>query len=285
MRLREVRALLVAAALAGATAGCSGAAETEPTRAEALEARVDPVAEAFEAVDYLPWDYAPDGCFARSYYVAMELAVRGVPAAQEILNLRWTQSPGHAPRFAPVDGRVVPPAPISFGAETVTWDYHVAALVLPPAVDEPTVLDRAMEPGPVPLATWMAHANAGGQPESQIDAAGVPSPGFNAFATYGSTYVGLGPSLALNWASLPAQALSTPPAFRAADVALACDTVWTVFDCLGNANDPRRARLVARTNALLAELASAGRLTGWSGSTFACGRTAFTCASRADSSS
>jgi len=238
----------------------------------------DPLADVWQSVDYLPWEYSPDGCFARSYYVAMELAARGIPASQEVVSLRWMQTATSAPRFTPVDGTRPGNAPVLYRGAVVTWDYHIAALLLPPVVAAPTVLDRAMESGPVPLATWVAHANGGGLPRSAVGPNRIPTAGFNEFTTHGSTYVGVEPSLERNWASVSSPQMSALPAFKAAHLQLACDTVWTLFDCLAAPSDPRRLRLVARTNELAASLAQRGLLDGWSGASVTCAATTFTCA-------
>jgi hypothetical protein len=240
--------------------------------------------DVWRGTDYLPWEYAPDGCFARSFYVAMELASRGVPVSQEVINLRWEQTDSFRPQFSPIDPRTAGEEPVRFDGQTVRWDYHIAALVLPPVVSEPTIIDRALEPGPVPVATWIAHANAGPQPQpkSVVGPDGVPTPGYNAFSTFGSEYVGVEPSLSKNWGSVTSPDLAQFRHFEAANVKLACDTITTVYDCLGGdggTNEPRRAALVARTNELLRSLAERNLLDGWDGKPIACAHTStFSCA-------
>lgn len=265
--------------LVGMDAGASDAAvATDASAASAASA----IAEVWDAVDYLPWEYAPDGCFARSYFVALELAARGVPVSQEVVNLRWEQRPGFRPQFAPIDPKTAEEPALRYHGTVVRWDYHIAALLLPPAVPEPTILDKALEPGLVPVATWVNDTNAGPapQPKSVVGDGGVPSRGFNEFTTPGSSYVGVSPSLAKNWASLASPALSTMAHFRAKDVKLACDTLATIFDCLGApATEPRRQTLTARANALLASLSAAHLVDGYAGASIACGRTStFVCA-------
>jgi hypothetical protein len=279
------RALWMAAgmlALAACAADDEGAASSD--NAFTADAGADVMHAVWTETDYLPWEYAPDGCFARSFYVSMELVARGVPASQEIINLRWEQTSTFRPQFAPVDPRQPALPPVRFAGKVVNWDYHIAALLLPPVVPEPTILDRALEPGPVPLATWVGHANAGAspQPVSTVSPTGASSAGFNQFSTFGSKYVGVEPSLAKNWASVSSPDLSPGkfPHFSAKNIQLACDTIFTVHDCLKTPeSDPRRARLAERTNELLWALENAKLLDDWDEKSITCGHTnTFTCA-------
>jgi hypothetical protein len=240
------------------------------------------VDDVWSSVSYLPWDYAPDGCFARSYYVAMEFVSRGVVANQMVINLRWMDTPTSRPQFSPVDARQPGRPPVTYGGSVVHWDYHIAALLQPPVVSEPMIFDEAMEPGLVPVATWVADANAAGIAMSEVGVNHTVTPGFNEFSTYPSTYVGISPSLAENWDSVATSSLSGTPAFQAYEVQTACDTVWTIYDCMGAApDDPRRAALLTRTNQLVTELSQQGLMSGWNGAPLSCAPTSsFQCAAR-----
>jgi hypothetical protein len=256
-------------ACASADTGTSSSDSAETVGSSAA----DLVDAVWRETDYLPWEYAPDGCFARSFYVAMEFAARGVPVSQEVINLRWEQTSSFRPRFDAVDPRLASPAPVRFQGNVVTWDYHIAALLLPPVVPEPTIIDRALEPKPVPLETWVNHANAGASPQplSETMKDGTPTPGFNEFSTFGSQYVGLEPSLSKNWNSVSSPDLATFHPFEASSIQLACDTLTTVYDCLkAGSEDPRRSDLQRRTTELVSALDKAKLVKGWDGKPISC---------------
>jgi hypothetical protein len=231
------------------------------------------------SVDYLPWEYSPDGCFARSFYVSMEFASRGVPVNQLVLNLEWEDTSDSRPQFSPIDPTQPGDPPVTYQGNAIHWDYHIAALLSPPVVNVPTIFDKAMESTPVSQDTWIANVNSAGIPQSQADADGGLTPGYNEFTTYASSYVGVAPSLHDNWASVSASDLASMPAFQADQVQLACNTVWSVFDCMQlDDSDPRRQQLVDRTNALLTALSGMGLVQGFDGNPITCGPTSFTCA-------
>jgi len=286
MRRRCLAAVALALGLVGCSAvddGPGAAATSDPAGPVAGKADASDsdsvIASVWDQVDYLPWEYAPDGCFARSYYVAMEMVSRDIPVSQMVINLLWEDTPTNHPRFSPVDGRDPELPPVTYRGTVVQWDYHIAALLLPPVVEEPMIFDRAMEPGLVPVDTWVGDANSAGLPRSELTADGTLTAGFNEFSTFGSSYLGLSPSLTENWASVSSPTLDSLPPFQESVVQLACNTVRTIYDCMATpSDDARRTRLVRRTNELLAELAGHGHLTGWDGRRITCGPTPFACA-------
>jgi hypothetical protein len=287
----------LAASLAGFSTACtllSGWSElqdapTETPRDATAEARpvgdepvdgssVDggPISEVWDAVDYLPWDYPPEGSFARSYYVAMEFASRDVPISQEIVSVAWMQN---NTRLEPIDATKAGNPPASFRGNAVKWNFHVAVLLLPPIVEEPTIFDPLLEKGPVPVGVWVGHVNGGGQPKSQLGANNEPTLGFNEFSTAGSTYVNVEPDLGKWWTSVTTPTMSSllSSPFKAAHVKLACDAIWTMYDCLGNAPEPRRAALAKRTNQLAAALQTKGLIAGWDTQAIDCASTNLDC--------
>src|SRR5687767_6751444 len=63
--------------------GCGSADESPPT--SDTQELVDQATfkKAFKivsAIDYLPWEYKVDGCYARALYMSMELAAEGIPS-------------------------------------------------------------------------------------------------------------------------------------------------------------------------------------------------------------
>lgn len=91
--------------------------------------------EAFgivKALDYLPFNYIVDGCYARSLYMSLELAAEGIPSSAHY-----------------VFGYLQP-------TESVTWSYHVAPLLqLKNSSQEPWVLDPAFEKEPLTRTEWI----------------------------------------------------------------------------------------------------------------------------------
>lgn len=248
-------------------------ADTE-TPAKKPTAKVDPVMEVWNGTNYLPWTFAPNGCYARAYYVTMELAVRGVAASQQIASFMWMKN---GSKLEPVDTKKPSKPRLLFGGKPVRWDYHVAALLLPPVVKEPTILDRAMEAGPVPVATWLADINSTNQPKS-VRAGNSATDGYNEFTTWGSTFVGLRPDLNKWWDSVTSPTLADAPAFNASDVQFACDALHTVIECVPAAdNAKKQAAVKERTNELLAALEEKGLVKDWDGAPMQCKKIAINC--------
>lgn len=91
--------------------------------------------EAFDIIqkiDYLPFTYIEDGCYARSLYMSLELAAVGIPSSALY-----------------VYGALQP-------TPSVTWSYHVAPLLqLKNSRREPWVLDPAFESQPLTRTQWI----------------------------------------------------------------------------------------------------------------------------------
>ncbi|HYX35298.1 MAG TPA: protein-glutamine glutaminase family protein [Oligoflexus sp.] len=92
-------------------------------------------AQAFsivKAIDYIPFTFIEDGCYARSLYMSLELAAKGIPSSAHY-----------------VTGYLQP-------TSRVTWSYHVAPLLqLRNSSQEPWVLDPAFEEEPLTRSQWL----------------------------------------------------------------------------------------------------------------------------------
>ncbi len=91
-------------------------------------------ARAYEVVgklDYLPFNYKDDGCYARALYMSMEIAAKGIPSSSQFV--MGTLRP---------DARIV-------------WGYHVAPMLQIDGVR--TIIDPSMEKTPVTFDTWVSH--------------------------------------------------------------------------------------------------------------------------------
>lgn len=273
MRLSLSVLTLVASA---SIVACSAASEDVATGDQAVVApdKSDKTATTKDAVtlmnevwrghdfDYLPWAYSPDGCFARSFFVSMEFASRGIPVREQIINVRWNSDfESNKAEFEPTDPSG---APVLYNGRTVKWQYHIAAVLMPgDKVDlkEPMIIDRALEPGPVTVAKWVSDANSHHLPVAPPDDApitaddnGVPTRGYNQLKTKGAPYVGVGTFLNGNWASFEGEP-ERMPTYDPSLIQLACDTVWTIWvDCMGADEKTTTEMMSARANTLVANL-------------------------------
>jgi hypothetical protein len=91
--------------------------------------------EAFsivKGIDYIPFTFIEDGCYARSLYMSLELAAKGIPSSAHY-----------------VFGYLKP-------TKDVSWSYHVAPLLkVKSSSEEPWILDPAFEKEPLPRTQWL----------------------------------------------------------------------------------------------------------------------------------
>lgn len=148
----ECRCLILTAIL-----GLGGACKTLEQTQSSPTALVSPeqAEKAFEiikGIDYLPYHYKRDGCYARALYMSMELAAEAIPSSSLFLF-----------------GQLRPNADIS-------WRYHVAPLLTIGLNAEPFILDPSLsEEGRLASSEWILRAN--------------PQGGFDTLLVPGSIYV------------------------------------------------------------------------------------------------
>lgn len=258
---------------AGSNAGGSGS-QGNGSDSLPLDGILDPTLKSklttiWNRLSYLPWEYAPDGCMARSFLTGAEFVAENIPVSQEVINLQWLYTENFRPKFSPINPFQSTKSPLLYKNSQIFWGYHVAAVLLPPLVSQPLILDRALESAPAPVPTWVSHANSEGIPKTTPTSNGL-SQGYNEFTTPGSTFVFFSPDLHKPWTSLSSPDLKSFPAYKASDLAAACEILSKVFLCMGKETDPRVQTLVARTNAIASALSQKGLLTNWDGSAFAC---------------
>lgn len=116
------------------TLAACGQNSTQTSESKALVSQQQ-AAEAFAIVkdiDYLPFTYIVDGCYARSLYMSLELAAEKIPSSAHY-----------------VLGYLQP-------TQAVTWSYHVAPLLqLKDSTQEPWIIDPAFETGPLTRTKWI----------------------------------------------------------------------------------------------------------------------------------
>jgi hypothetical protein len=223
----------------------------------------DKMGEVIKTVDYLPWRYKADGCYARQLYMSMELASQGLES-NAIFAFAQNGSP-----------LVVGP---------ITWRYHVTPLLnVGPDAEHlvPMVFDPAISPNaPLTRDQWVAAMGHGGPadlhpPRLQM----VP----------GSDYLGVYDGFASpEWVDKDIPDFEHLPAFSTKSIQQACNVMYrylkiepakpaapvstpseedieeTVLDPVAQ-NSPlttaeKQAKLLDRTTALLAGLTAKEKL-------------------------
>ncbi|MBF0442704.1 MAG: hypothetical protein HQK54_12430 [Oligoflexales bacterium] len=116
---------------------CGDVSDGRDTPQSEMNAIIPPqqASQAFNIVrgiNYLPFFYKNDGCYARAFYINMELAAAGIPSSllYQIGNLQ-------------------PP-----GAPGVKWTWHVAPLIKDTARMYPWIIDPSLANGPVIPEAW-----------------------------------------------------------------------------------------------------------------------------------
>jgi hypothetical protein len=198
-------------------------------------------ADVIRGIDYLPFNYKEDGCYARSLYMAMELAAIG----RESNAIFAFAKPGTALQVG-----------------DIRWGYHVAPMLfVGTSYDDAKwmVLDPSISRVPLDSAAWVAKM---GFP------AGTPQAEYPTLATVPGT--ALGPDDPDFDATYAAQS-STPitdvpsfgemPVFQVSDIQLSCNAMRSYLEKEGAPDLALKAqKLVARTSVLIASLQTRGKL-------------------------
>lgn len=115
-RHHTVFTLSVMLLAASTWSGCASSEEEEELLLESSElsdADFDTTVQQLTNLSWLPWDYTPDGCYARALYYSAFLAARGIAS-------------DHVYVFAN-NGSEAPGKQLDTGSQQ--WDWHVAPLV------------------------------------------------------------------------------------------------------------------------------------------------------------
>jgi hypothetical protein len=108
------------------------AQQTSDTSALISQQQATAAFEIVRGIDYLPFTYIVDGCYARSLYMSLELAAERIPSSAHY-----------------VFGALQP-------TPSVTWSYHVAPMLqVNNSTQEPWILDPAFEVEPLTRTEWM----------------------------------------------------------------------------------------------------------------------------------
>jgi hypothetical protein len=197
-----------------------------PKSNSSLSAYVSPsqARQAFAAlasIDYLPFGYKHDGCYARSLFMSMELAALGIPSSAQFAIGNLNPSP------------------------EVSWRYHVVPMLIVGNDDEPTVIDPSLLPGPTKRSEWLRIMK--GQGYTELVA--VPGSYYDPYATPNQSQERI------------IRSLSEMPAFQFEHIVRACRTLNAYLDTEGAHNrDQKKRKLLLKATQLVDALTRAGKV-------------------------
>ncbi len=220
--------------------GSSGTDDSSATGGEqdwVVQSAFDRAFTVVKGVDYLPFQYKVDGCYARALYMSMELAAQGMESNAVFA-------------FAQ-QGTVLQVGPIR-------WGYHVAPM-LEVGKDADHLVDMVIDPAlstkPLTEDQWVGAM--GYQPDDANHPYMLIVPGSD-YAPYEATH------------DIEHMQKDTPdfahlPPFKASDVQSACGVMWSYIAIEPGSDqatiDAKHEKLIARSNDLVAKLADANKLT------------------------
>ena len=189
-------------------------------------------------IDYLPFEYQADGCYARALYMGMELAAEGIESNAIFV---FAKDKAHELRIPGTDR---------------TWNYHVAPMLQVDRESEWKVLDPSLSSEPLDWLAWVG--KMGFRPADRAFPYVVTTPG----SVYASE------ELVARQKEQRRDVVDTfdeMPPFEIDDVAAACAVMHAYLDVDGrpsNAERARREKLLDRTSELVSALASRRKLSG-----------------------
>jgi hypothetical protein len=239
MQLRSLGIVLLASqALAGLATACAAPADHDEPHGSTVQRAIVSESQATRAfeiaggIDYLPWGYTADGCYARALYMSMELAIERIPSSSEYI--------------VADDNAVLDPG------NGIQWGWHVAPMVKIGADGVPTIIDPSLFSAPEvarSLDAWVQASNP------------VPAGAYKTYLVQGSHY----------WQSnnrvdnAPIGSFAELDPFHGEDIESACGVAYTYLEReqpapTADALDAKRQHLVARTRELIDGLHAVGKL-------------------------
>lgn len=244
---RGLSALLLLAATS-VVACQSAAGSDEPvgsseSRAVVTQAQADRAYQIVRKIDYLPWGYTDDGCYARALYMSMELAIERIPSSSQYI-------------FATNGGALRPEGgPV--------WGWHVAPMIKVTATGTPMIIDPSLFGAPEvvrSLDTWVARNNP--QPAADRGLALIQ----------GSHYWKINQLVDTQ----PISSFAELDPFQGEDIESACDVAWRYLSLEGPAPSDaaltaKRASLIERTRTLITGLRAVDKLSDLEADKLSCG--------------
>lgn len=215
-------------ALLGTTlllASACGRPQNQDSQSKALvsQTQADEAFAIVKAIDYIPFAYIEDGCYARALYMSMELAAQGIPSSAHYIygNLRPN--------------------------EDVSWWYHVAPL-LKVGAEEPWVLDPAFEKEPLRRSDWISKNNPNGRYTTEIKAGSAYFDEIGRTSEFNNNHM--------------IQDFEEMPTFLASDISNACTVMYNYLrNTADDTSDltALRNKLLTRTSQLVEALQDNGK--------------------------
>jgi hypothetical protein len=225
--LRKKQFMLSGIALA--LSACGSSTPLSSTKGAVTLAELKTAVKTINLIDYLPFTQVEDGCYARSLYMAMELAVQGIPVSSQFV-IATTGSLNPRPGFL--------------------WNYHVAPAVWVKDSAEPSILDPAMFNHVASRSAWIKKLNPTGNYVLKF------APASETVAN--SSSLKNGPQARSEMITSAADIGE----FRVSDITNSCRTMESSIkqeDSLStDARELKVARLTKRTKFLLSELRKLG---------------------------
>lgn len=243
---RGLLALLVLSG--GSVVACVAQTDAEPvgsseSRAVVTQGQADRAFQIVSGIDYLPWGYKDDGCYARALYMSMELAFEKIPSSSQYI-------------YATAGGDLRP------GPDTI-YAWHVAPMIKVTATGTPMIIDPSLFDSPQvahSLDAWVARNNP------------TPARNYGLALIQGSHYYTYNPELD----SQPIDSFAKLDPFKGADIESACSIA---YDYLADdvptptvdALEAKRAKLIDRTKTLITGLRDVEKLADLTAATLSCG--------------
>lgn len=213
------------------------------SRAIVTQAQADEAYKIVAGIDYLPWGYTDDGCYARALYMSMELAIKKIPSSSQYM----FATNGGALR--PKDGPV--------------WGWHVAPMIKVTATGTPMIIDPSLFAAPEQvrsLDTWIARNNP------------TPAKDYGLALIQGSHYWKINQLVD----TAPIDSFAKLDPFQGADIESACDVAWRYLEDetpapTADALTKKRAALIERTKVLINGLVAVEKLSDLTADKLSCG--------------
>ncbi len=174
-----------------------------------------------ESIDYLPFGYKVDGCYARSLFMSMELASEVIPSSAQ---------------FAVGDLRP---------SSEVAWRYHVVPMLVVGSDTEPTVIDPSLIAKPVKRSEWLRVMNS----EGYTELVAVPGSYYDPYSTPEKSQEKI------------IHSFTELPPFELEHITRACRTLNQYLNLENAANfREKQAKLASRVNSLAQSLVEKEKL-------------------------
>jgi len=215
--------------LASMLCACGSPPQLSLTQGAVTFEELQSAVETVFGIDYLPFSQIKDGCYARSLYMAMELASLGIPVSSQFL--------------IATKGSLNP-------VTDIHWNYHVAPAVWLKDFSEPFILDPSLFTHVSGRNAWIEKLNPTETYELKF------APASETVVT--SASLKMGPKIR----SEMIKSAEEIGEFRASDVTNSCRTMETSIQQETNLRIEQKAlkirRLIERTKYLLTRLKALG---------------------------